>query len=474
MGMLGREWLAGADNAWRRMGVPENLTSITGMLCFTEQMAYEEFCAHLEERLLRFERFQQRIGGRRRTIRRPYWQTVDEFDIETHVHEINLRKPGSRKQLESFVGTLMSQPVDERRPLWQAYLIEEYQGGSVAVFRLNHSMADGFALLSVLLGLADHPEEIEFPIEGLSVPDAPGYEEPKTPADDNASAGVSTQERDSNQTAGQRSDNTDIRKSLSTRDKLTQSVRMTATAVKVGANMLLMDSEPQTSLHDDLSVAKRAAWTDEMDLTAVKEVGKQTDATVNDVLLGATAGVFRRTLEQRDEETDDLVLRCTVPVNLKPLEKRDSSLGNHFGLAFVPIPVGIEDLEKRIEFIRQRTSRERLGTEAFLVYSLMTLGGHVPEGVFSLALKLFEDNATAVVSNVPGPVDTIEIAGNEVEKIMFWNPQAVDQGLSLSIFTYDGGVRVGISGDANLIPEPNRLTDAFETEISMLEETYLE
>lgn len=475
--MLGREWLSGTDNAWRRMGVPKNLTTITGMLCFAEQMPYREFCDHLDERLLRFERFKQRIGGRRRTIRRPYWQTVSAFDIETHVHKMNLEQPAGRTQLETFVGTLMSQPVDERRPLWQAYLIEEYQGGSVAVFRLNHSMADGFALLSVLLGLADHPERIEFPIDGLSVPDAPGYQQRKSGDSTVGSTNTAGQRRanDQKERTDQASTTTkaDSKSSLSTRDKLFRPVRLAGTATAVGLNMLTMDPEPQTSLHDELSGTKRAAWTDQIPLGVVKDLGSRTDATVNDVLLGATAGVFRRTLEARGEKTADLVLRCTVPVNLKPLEERDTSLGNHFGLAFVPIPVGIEPLEERIEFIKERTSRERLGTEGFLVYALMTLGGHVPEGVFTLALKLFEDNATAVVSNVPGPVDGIEVAGNEVEKIMFWNPQAVDQGLSLSIFTYNGGVRIGVSGDANLVPEPNQLTTAFETEMDMLESTYV-
>ncbi len=455
--MLGRDWLSGADNAWRRMGEPENLTTITGVLCFAEPMGYEDFCEHLEERLLRFDRFTQRIGGRRRSIRRPYWKSVSGFDIETHIQEINLKRPGSRAELETFVGRLLSQPLDERRPLWQAYLIEEYQGGSAAVFRLNHSMADGFALLSVLLGLADHPEKIEFPIAGISVPNAPGYQDQDTVTD------TPTVERTEEESKPQ----------PSLRERVTKPIRLTATAARVGASMLFMESEPQTSLHEEVGITKRAGWTDEFDMATVKAIGEATDATINDVLLGATAGVFRRTLEQRGEETEDLVLRCTVPVNLKPLDRRDTSLGNYFGLAFVPIPVGIEDLDDRIEFIRERTSRERLGTEAFLVYSLMTLGGHVPEGVFKLALNLFEDNATAVVSNVPGPVDSIEIAGNEVEKIMFWNPQAVDQGLSLSIFTYDGGVRVGLSGDANMIPDPNRLTEAFEAEMRMLEETYL-
>ena len=466
-----REPLSGADNAWRRLGTTDNLTTITGILSFSEKLSYEELCDQLERRVLRFDRFTQRLGGRKRRFRRPYWESVDDFDIDTHVYEINLPRPRNRVQLQQFVGRLMSRPLDERRPLWEAYHIQEYDGGSAVVFRLHHSLADGFALMYVLFGLADNPGDIEFPLGALSAPDPPEEENDGGRETAEANGGVRTEQPadpidtpNSGSGDDSRTD-TDTKAPTGAVTAARDGIKLAGTALRAGAGMLLQSDEPQTSLHCDIGTTKRAAWTDELDLATVKAIGDSHDATVNDVLLAATAGVFRETLADRGEETDGLVLRCTVPVNLKPMARRDESLGNYFGMAFVPIPVGVSDFAERIQFIRERTDVTRLGIEAYLMYQTLQLGGYVPEPVFDAALQLFEDNATAVVSNVPGPVDSIEIAGKEVDKILFWNPQAVDQGLSVSIFSYDGGVRVGVSGDANVVPEPERLADRFEDEI---------
>jgi hypothetical protein len=58
-----REPLSGPDNAWLQMGRIENLTNITGMLVFEERVEYETLVERLDERLLRFDRFRQRVHG---------------------------------------------------------------------------------------------------------------------------------------------------------------------------------------------------------------------------------------------------------------------------------------------------------------------------------------------------------------------------------------------------------------------------
>ena len=55
---------SGTDDAWRRIGTPENLTTITGVLWLDGAIGYDELCDRLEERLCRFDRFRQRVGGR--------------------------------------------------------------------------------------------------------------------------------------------------------------------------------------------------------------------------------------------------------------------------------------------------------------------------------------------------------------------------------------------------------------------------
>lgn len=332
MTVTDRELLSGADNAWREMGEVRDLTTITGVLVFEDRVPYESFRDRLEDRLLRFDRFRQHVGGRSRPIRRPYWTATPVFDIETHITHVALPEPQSNAEFQRFVGGLLSRPLDERRPLWEVYLVDGVGDGNAAVFRINHCVADGFALLYVLLGLADDPGAIELPVGSVPTPPTPDEEDDPEPSSPTPGEEPSEMKADTGRGGGG---------------------PLAALGTAVGAartawGMLAREDEPETSLGGELGTAKRAAWTDEIELDLVKSIGREYDATVNDVMLAATAGAFRRALEDRGEAVEGLELRGSVPVNLKPLEERSESLGNYFGLVFVPLPVGVEGFGERI------------------------------------------------------------------------------------------------------------------------------
>jgi diacylglycerol O-acyltransferase len=470
-----REQLSGVDNAWRRMGTTNNLMTITGLLMFEETVTYEEVCDRLEERLLRFERFTQRVDGRKRTVRRPHWQTVEDMNIEDHVYDLSLPEPNDKESFQRFVGTLMSRPVDERRPLWEAFILDGAgpNNGNAVVFRINHSIGDGFALMHVMLGLVDNPDELEFPIGGISAPPRPDLEDDSagsspdeaSAAADGGAQAVQPDVEDEGDTGGVEK----LREETSSSTWL-DSVKLGAKGLRAGYNLVSMRGEPETSLFGDLGPTKRAAWTDRVDLEDVKAVGDAHDATINEVLLATTAGAIRRVLDARGEDTRELTLHCTMPVNLRPMEERPESLGNYFGITFVPIPVGTRDLGERIELVNSQIDLQTAGIEAYLMYQLLNLGGIVPEQLQQLIMRFFEKHATGIVTNVPGPLNTAEFAGKEVSDLIFWVPQGNNQGLGISIISYNSKVRVGIASDANLLPDPTEMTDAFEDELAMLVE----
>jgi diacylglycerol O-acyltransferase len=467
--MPGKQQLSGVDNAWRRMGTNDNLMTITGLLMFNETVTYEEVCDRLEERLLRFDRFRQRVDGRKRTIRRPHWETVEEMNVEDHVYDLSLPEPNDKASFQRFVGTLMSRPLDERRPLWEAYVLDGAgpDDGNAVVFRINHSIGDGFAMMHVMLGLVDNPGELEFPVGGISAPPRPDLEDDTGEGSTAADGGTQTVQPtvEESDTGGVE----ELREEANP-STLLDSVKLGAKGIKAGYNLLSMRGEPETSLAGDLGPTKRAAWTDRVDLEKVKAVGDAHDATVNEVLLATTAGAIRRVLDARGEDTRELTLNCTMPVNLRPVEERPESLGNYFGITFVPIPVGTRELGERIELVNSQVDLQRAGIEAYLMYQLLNLGGIVPERLQRLIMRFFEEHATGIVTNVPGPLNTAEFAGKEIDDLIFWVPQGNDQGLGISIISYNSKVRVGIASDENLLPDPTEMTDAFENEMEMLVE----
>src|SRR4030081_1719025 len=147
--------LSNVDAAWLRMEDPTNLMMVTGILVFEEPLDPRRVRAVLEKRLLTFDRFRQRVVEAPFGIGPPRWVDDDRFDLDAHLHRVALRAPGDQAALEELVGDLMSTPLDMSKPLWQIHLVEGYGGGSVFLSRLHHCIADGIALVQLLLSLTD-------------------------------------------------------------------------------------------------------------------------------------------------------------------------------------------------------------------------------------------------------------------------------------------------------------------------------
>src|ERR1700722_17230608 len=93
----------------------------------------------------------------------PYWVDDADFDIEYHIREIALPRPGSEAQLTEQVSRLHARPLDRSRPLWEIYLITGLAKRRVAVYtKIHHAAIDGASgvlLLAVLLSRRRHGRE---------------------------------------------------------------------------------------------------------------------------------------------------------------------------------------------------------------------------------------------------------------------------------------------------------------------------
>src|SRR5712691_8459783 len=105
----------------------------------------------------------------------PYWIDDGDFDIEYHVRELALPRPGSAAQLSEQVSRLHARPLDRTRPLWEIYLITGLSKKRIAVYtKIHHAAIDGVSgaeLLTVLLDLV--PEGREVPTAEAFVPEPP-------------------------------------------------------------------------------------------------------------------------------------------------------------------------------------------------------------------------------------------------------------------------------------------------------------
>ena len=146
-----RERMSSVDTAWLRMDTPVNLMMIVGVMMFDGPMDMARLKRTLTHRLLRYKRFRQRV------VQDPsgaYWVDDENFDIDNHVHAVNLPEPGGKPALQGLAAALATQSLDQNKPLWTITVVERYDDhgvlGSAVVIRIHHCIADGIALIGVM------------------------------------------------------------------------------------------------------------------------------------------------------------------------------------------------------------------------------------------------------------------------------------------------------------------------------------
>ncbi len=464
------EQMSNVDNFWLCMDEPTNLMIISGFMEFDRVLNFERMCATLEHRLLCFERFKKRVVRPMSGVGVPSWERDQYFDIRSHVHRVALPAPGNKAALQDMIADLMSVPMDQSKPLWQAHLIENYGQGCAAFFRIHHCIADGIALIHVLLSMTDKEADApwpEFRLERKEQPDSFFSRLPFASAVRTVKTGLNTVRK--------------MRKNLS--DELLGILSHPSRAVKLAstgagmavdtagvlAKLALLPPHPPNSFRGKLGVQKCAAWTDPISLGNIKTVGKIVEATLNDVLIATVTGALRRYLQKRNDKVNELELQVTVPVNIRK-SGSEFELGNKFSLVWLALPVHIEDPILRLREVKRRMDRLKHAPDAFVGFSLLNALGLSPAKVAKRAAHLFANKSTAVLTNVPGPRQPLYFSGEKLRNMMFWVPRAGRVGLGISILSYDGNVTVGLASDAGLVPDPESILEGFEDDFNYLVE----
>ncbi|KQW69749.1 wax ester/triacylglycerol synthase family O-acyltransferase [Methylibium sp. Root1272] len=460
------ERMSRVDTAWLRMDNPSNLMMILGVWLLEPGVSHAALCQRVEARLLKYRRFRQKVVE---DAMGASWVTDRSFDLQRHVLRERL-VPGKgqspRQALEARAAELATTPLDPAHPLWQLHLIEDYpdvegRRGSAMIARIHHCIADGIALISVMLSITDGgkppPERAQKPDDEKDwLSDAV-----LKPITDVAIKAI-----------GLYGDG--VAKSVELLSKpqppLFGSVEMALTGAQVVkdlAALALMPDDSPTRLKGKPGTSKRVAWCEPIPLDDVRSVGKALGASINDVLLACAAGAIGGYLAAKDEDPTGKEIRAMVPVNLRPLEKAHQ-LGNRFGLVPLVLPIGIANPVQRVYAVRRRMNELKGSYQPVLAFGVLAIAGLLVKPVQHALLNLFAKKATAVMTNVPGPKEPLKFCGSTLRQTMFWVPQSGDIGMGVSILSYGGGVQFGLITDATLCPDPEAIIERFAPEFEKL------
>jgi WS/DGAT/MGAT family acyltransferase len=455
-----RERMSSVDTAWLRMDRPSNLMVICGVLVLHERIALGRLKATIAERFLRFKRFQQRAV---QTPTGTYWATDPSFDLAAHVLPGKVPARAGKAELEALVSQLMSTPLDHERPLWQFHLIERYDGGSAVVMRIHHCYADGIALIQVMLSMtdADRAGKIAGP-----VPPPPKKRE----GDPDDPLAMLFEPMAGTLKFAMKTGAALIEKGIALWHDPAKVVELAGKGSALTAEiakLAMMGEDSRTRFKGKPGIAKRVAWADRLPLPEVKAIGRALDCSVNDVLLSSVAGALRSYLERRGEDVAGVTVRALVPVNLRPPDKA-WKLGNRFGLVFLDLPLGIENPVERLYAVRANMRELKGSYQPLVALGLLAAMGAGPKVLQEQLLAALARNATAVMTNVPGPQQPLFLSGAKIDSLMFWVPQSGDIGMGVSILSYDNEVQFGLVTDRKLCGDPDHVIERFAPEFEKL------
>ena len=458
--------LSNVDAAWLKMEDPANLMMVTGVLTFPRPVDMDYFRALIESRLLQFDRFRQRVVRPALPFAPYYWEYDPHFNVNAHLHRIGLPHPHDKWTLQQLVSSLMSTALDYSKPLWQMHVVDGYGDGGALIVRLHHAMADGMALVGVLLALtelspsAPRPNGADMALNGAAELEPPGGMRGSWEALQLRAAALMGK----SVSVGRRALIEGLETYLNN-DRPRALAELTADYAHAASKLVLRAADPHTIFKGKLGIAKRAAWSRPLPLSEVKAIRRNTGATINDLMTAAVAGGLRRYLEAHGQEVVDF--RAAVPVNLRG--PRDmGEMGNKFGLVFLELPVSAVDMPRRLALVRYRMEALKESQEAPVAMDILGAIGFSAQAIQDVVVRMIGAKATAVLTNVPGPPIPLYLAGQPVESLMFWVPQSGRLGLGISILSYANNIYLGIATDAGLIPDPDEIMLGFYAEYDEL------
>lgn len=428
------------------------------------ELTIRDLCRMVSERLHLLPPFRWKLVNVPLGLDLPYWVEDPDFDLDFHIRESAIPPPGDDKKLAETVSRIFARPLDRSRPLWELYLIHGLPDGKVALLtKVHHAVVDGVSgneILSVLLDPSPEGKDID--------PPASKHRGERIPSDlemlARGAAGIPRQPLRA------------LRALPKTLPALTEVPGANAFPVVPelskglhklrelagapgGAGILEVTSAraPRTPFNGRISAHRRFAF-GSLSLDTVKAIKNELGITVNDVVVTLCASAVREWLLERDELPRDPLV-AMIPVSVRaPHEAK--AYGNRISAMIVPIPTNVAHPRDRLRRAHELL-RSAKANHAALPASLLTdATAFIPPAVAALAARTTIDLLSRtrpplnlVISNVPGPRDSLYCAGAQMES-MFPVSVVVDGvGLNMTVMSYRDHLDFGIVTDQGQIPD---------------------
>jgi diacylglycerol O-acyltransferase / wax synthase len=444
--------LSGLDASFLYFESNTMLMHVCGLLVLDQSTMpdgyeFERIRQHLAERVGSNPAFRRKVHDPALNVDHPIWVDHEEFDIEHHVRRAFVPAPGGREQLADVCGDIASHPLDRNRPLWEMWVLEGLEDGSIAVMtKMHHATVDGVSGASLVSELCS--------LE----PDA-------APMSGGSATAVPKRPRDARIV---------LDGALRMAKRPAKFARLLPSTIGVlptwidrarsGRAMPAPFTAPRTSFNGTITGHRSVAFV-RLDLAEVKEVKNAFDSTVNDVVLTMCSGALRKYLSDRDELPDSSLV-AMVPVSVHG--KTSAPGTNKVSGMFAALASDIADPVARLASIAEQNLVAKEHHQTLSASLLQDWAQFAAPNTFGLAVRLYSKLRLAerhpvihnlVISNVPGPPMPIYFMGARVKGFHPFGPVFHGAGLNITVLSNDGHLDVGLIACRELAPQLWELAD---------------
>jgi WS/DGAT/MGAT family acyltransferase len=419
---------------------------------------YGEIVAHIRSRLHLVPRYRQKVVMSPGGLGRPRWVDDPTFNLEYHVRQTALPKPGSEDQLLRLTARVFSQQLDRSKPLWEMWLVEGLEdGGFALISKTHHALIDGVSgvdLATVLFDLAPVPPDLPHPDDAWQPQPEP------SPAEVLASGVAGGVRALTGLVSGAAKVLTNPQATLAAAREAAEGVGEIAWAG--------MNPAPATPLNVEIGPHRRfvAVRNDLRDFKLVKDAF---GGTVNDVVLTVVSGALRGFLRSRGVRTEGLEMRALVPVSIRA-EHEHHAMGNRIAAMRGPLPVYIEDPVARLRTVKRSMDHLKHSKQAVGAEVLSNVQNFAPPTILAQASRLnFSTRLfNLIVTNVPGPQFPLYVRGREMEDVFPVAFLPKNHALAIAIMSYNGSINFGLLADYDALPDVGIIGEGIEASLAEL------
>ncbi|CAO1948896.1 unnamed protein product [Urochloa humidicola] len=368
------------------------------------------------------------------------------------------------RAVEDYLSSLSKMPMDHTRQPWEFHFLDvaTSEAAAVVALRMHHALADGMALITLLISSSRSAADPDMP---APLPPAPARRTgaiyaPPPPRGSGVLVWIWSY-------------------LLVAWHTLVDVVAFAATI------FFIRDPHTLFKRADHGETGRRMRFVHRsFSLDDVKFIKNAMNYTVNDVLVGVTAAALSRYFFRKTggTKTRKLVLRSVLPVNTRPTTSLQMDVdmiksgksnavrwGNRLGYIILPFHLAMHD--DPLEYVRKAKEiidRKKSSLEVIIIHMaveiIFKIFGPKQAGayIFNNVLR----NTTITFSNLIGPTEQIELCGHPVAYIA---PRVygLQQALTVHYQSYNNTIKVILAVDEAQFPDSFQLLDDFAESLNL-------